>query len=93
MELIWRIQILLLLSEPKGFSCDLCVNLLTEIENILEDQTIDDAVITFFSPTSAEKYWKKLLSETCPIDMDFSTFVGTQIFLNTYTENIFSTML
>ena len=46
MELIWRIQILLLLSEPKGFTCDLCVNLLTEIENILEDQTIDDAVIT-----------------------------------------------
>jgi len=30
--------------EPKGFTCDLCVNLLTEIENILEDQTIDDAV-------------------------------------------------
>ena len=49
MELIWRIQILFLLSEPKGFTCDLCVNLLTEIENILEDQTIDDAVITFFS--------------------------------------------
>ena len=48
MELIWRIQILLLLSEPKGFTCDLCVNLLTEIENILEDQTIDDAVITYF---------------------------------------------
>ena len=46
MELIWRIQILLLPSEPKGFTCDLCVNLLTEIENILEDQTIDDAVIT-----------------------------------------------
>ena len=35
-------------SQPKGFACDLCVNLLTEIENILEDQTIDDAVMTFF---------------------------------------------
>ena len=45
---MWRIQILFLLSEPKGFTCDLCVNLLTEIENILEDQTIDDAVITPF---------------------------------------------
>merc|ERR1711862_563235 len=31
-------------NQPKGFACDLCVNLLTEIENILEDQTIDDAV-------------------------------------------------
>ena len=32
------------LEYPKGFTCDLCVNLLTEIENIMEDQTIDDAV-------------------------------------------------
>merc|ERR1712223_403131 len=32
------------LEYPKGFTCDLCVNLLTEIENIMEDQTIDDAI-------------------------------------------------
>ena len=32
------------LTKPKGFACDLCVNLLTEIEEILEDQTLDDAV-------------------------------------------------
>jgi len=32
------------LTKPKGFACDLCVNLLTEIEEILEDQTLDDAI-------------------------------------------------
>ena len=30
--------------KQKGVACDLCVNLLTEIGEILEDQTIEDAV-------------------------------------------------
>ena len=81
MELIWRIQILLLLSEPKGFTCDLCVNLLTEIENILEDQTIDDAVITFFSLRQL-----KSTEKSCYIFTVFKTCHNIESFMKAFLK-------
>ena len=52
------------LEYPKGFTCDLCVNLLTEIENILEDQTIDDAVNLLIKLSYTYFHWT-LFSMIC----------------------------
>merc|ERR1712002_89364 len=71
------------LGKPKGFACDLCVNLLTEIEEILEDQTIEDAIAHAVENLCMPIIWAfepcYKIVEACLPDLieDFTNQLGT----------------